>query len=162
MKLVSLTQGYFAMVDDEDFERLSSIPWYALVLEKTVYACGRIKAGGVTSRVYMHRVILDAPRGMQVDHVDGNGWNNLRSNLRLATRAQNNANMATRKGTSQFKGVYLRGDTGKWCARVKQHGDVTYLGCFTNEEDAARAYDAAAIRIFGEFARLNFRDCSDV
>lgn len=108
----------------------------------------------------MHRVILDAPADMCVDHINGNPLDNRRENLRLCTRAENNrAKHRVKSGkTSRYKGVYLMKKTGKWIAGVRAHGKYKRLGSFENEADAARAYNEAAKQYYGEFAVLNVID----
>lgn len=121
------------------------------------YAATNIKTNGRWVTRYMHRLIMLAPKGLQVDHIDGNGLNNTRANLRLCERSLNNVNR--RLGytpKSGFRGVYQ--DTGGplFYARIWSGGSAKRLGYFRNAEEAARAYDAAAVQEFGEFAVLNF------
>jgi hypothetical protein len=104
----------------------------------------------------MHRLIAAAPVGVLVDHEDRNGLNNCRRNLRLATVADNAHNQRARGGSSRFKGVWWHKHHQRWRASITHHRKKITLGHFTDEEDAARCYDAAALRLFGEFARLNF------
>jgi hypothetical protein len=101
----------------------------------------------------MHRLFAGAP-GMDVDHINGNGLDNRRCNLRPATRSQNNMNRAKRRGVSKFKGVSPK--RGKWRAYLKTGKKQHNLGVFESEYDAARAYDVKAKEMFGEFARVNF------
>jgi hypothetical protein len=159
MKQISLTRGFVALVDDEDFERINELKWQALVAE-----CGAVYAvHGVLNKQFgnvklrMHRMILGALDGQQVDHKDRNGLNNQKGNLRLATVSQNQANRAKRtsKSSSQFKGVCFIPKCSKWQSGIKVNGKSLHLGLFTNEEDAARAYNAAATKHFGDYARLN-------
>ena len=111
-------------------------------------------SSGKREYLSMHVLLMGRP---MVDHINHNGLDNRRSNLRSATHAQNNANQRPRKGgASQYKGVYLKKKTGKWRARIKVDGRDLHLGYFFDEAAAARAYDAAARQAFGEYAYPNF------
>ncbi len=148
-----LTRGKFALVDVDDFEKASAAGGWMAVWNGCKYYA-------IDSRVgYLHRYILTAPDGLGVDHRNLDSLNCRRHNLRLATAAQNSANLPKqrrRATTSRFKGVNLHG--GKWEARIANQGRRRHLGCFDSEVDAALAYDAAARELHGEFARLNFPD----
>jgi hypothetical protein len=155
MKLISLTQGQSAIVDDVDFDELSRFKWYAHkdTTSHTFYACSDNAEG----RFKMHRQIMHAPDGLEVDHIDGNGLNNVRSNLRLATHAQNKWNIGIRAhNKSGYTGVCFHKQAGRWWATINVNGRQISLGLFDEIEDAARARDAAALKYHGEFARLNF------
>lgn len=149
MKEVKLDRGNVAFVDDEDYEILKQHVWWTDPQRNTCYAGANID--GRNQR--MHRVIMGYP-ATQVDHRDGNGLNNQRSNLRLATHSQNQHNAGLRKDNSSgYKGVYrVTGASNLWGVQVKR----IYLGTFPSAEQAARAYDAKAVELYGEFARLNF------
>lgn len=158
VKEIPLTNGLTAQVDDRDYEPLMCLaPWYAVKCSGKWYAARRINARRGLMRLYMHQAILGSccVRGVVVDHVDGNGLNNQRTNIRRATPAQNSANKRKQQngGTSRFKGVStLKSRPGLFRAVVKGR----YLGFFSTEEEAARAYDNAALQEFGPFAALNF------
>lgn len=147
---IELTRGYVAIVDEADFEWLSAFKWHVSGPEGARYA--------KTKRVlFMHRMIMNAPEGVFVDHANGDPMDNRRVNLRLCTRAQNQQNKCkSRRNRSGFKGVYLRSDGQVWRATIRHGGKTFALGKHLTAEAAARAYDAAAIAAFGEFARLNF------
>lgn len=149
---IALTQGYLALVDADDFEWLNQYKWTALVTGGNVYAI-RNEKGKV---ILMHREIMQPPKGMVVDHIDGHGWNNLRLNLRTCTRRQNLCNTRPRGGRSQYKGVRYEKRREKWIAEITHKGKKHYLGAFDDEIEAAKAYDRKAVELFGEFARLNF------
>lgn len=145
---IPLTQGKVALVDDCD-AHLAKLRWFAVRRSKTWYAVRRGR--------YLHRVILEPPRGVDVDHVNGDGLDCRRSNMRLASRAENLRNSQRRSdNTSGFKGVVedrrsppLR---KPWKARVHVDGRTVNLGRFATREEAASAYRAAALRLHGEFA----------
>lgn len=150
MPFIRVAVGYWANVDDDDFQRLSRRQWQAVVKnERLVYAID--SATGER----MHRLVLDAPSGVVVDHINGDGLDNRRSNLRLGTQSQNLANSRKRSGTtSSFKGVSFHRASGKWRAYIKQHRKQFHLGLFESESEAAEAYRAKAREIYGGFARL--------
>ena len=158
-KRIPLTKGYFAIVDDQDYEWLSQWKWRSLLSKGKVYAI-RHQRGGYHKylTVLMHRQIMDAPIDKLVDHRDGNGLNNQRDNLRLVNNQQNSHNsQGYRKGkTSKFKGVSWDKEKGKWGAYIRVNGKVKNLGRYISEVDAARVYDDKARQFFGEFAWLNF------
>ena len=160
MKEIRLTQGYIAIVDDEDFERLSKQKWYPITGKYTVYAIRNGYRDGRRVTVYMHREIMDEPRDMQVDHRDHNGLHNWRGNLRVCTRAENAMNAKKRAGTSKYKGVCWSTNAGKWLAQAGGilSGKQAYLGLFDGEDEAALAYNKFVSEHFGEFAELNIID----
>lgn len=152
---IPLTRGKVALVDDADYEWLSQWKWICLKGKTALYAVRRHWNGKTQDMIYMHRVITGAPRGMDVDHRDHNGLNNTRENIRVCTHSQNCANSFGRKGTSQFKGVSLDARTKMWIAQISYQKKVTHLGRFEHEIDAAIAYNHAAVKHFGSFARIN-------
>ena len=157
MKTIELTQGQVALVDDDDYEWLNQWKWCAHWQGLRWYAVRRAPTiDGKQYKIRMHRVVIDAQPGQQVDHKDRDGLNNRRDNLRLCTNSQNQANRGKQAGcSSKFKGVTWHKQTGKWQARIRVHRKGIYLGVFDDEVEAGRAYDDAAIEHFGEFARLN-------
>jgi hypothetical protein len=158
MKKIPLTQGKFAIVDDEDFEWLNQLKWCAKKNRHLWYVVRGGKQNGVRWQMKMHRLILNAPDGIEVDHRDGNGLNNQRANLRLCSRQQNCANKRVRNQfvSSQFKGVCFLKRRKKWLANISFNNRTQFIGEYTSEVEAARAYDKKAYQLFGEFAHLNF------
>ncbi len=145
-------QGQYALVDDGDEPLISQYKWYT----GGRYAFSPIKVDGKRTTLSMHRVVLNPPADMEVDHIDGNGLNNQRANLRLASRTENMHNTSPIKGkSSQYKGVYFSKKRNTWNAYITVNGEYLYLGIFSTEYAAAQAYNEAAILHFGEFARLN-------
>jgi hypothetical protein len=154
MKEIQLTQGMIALVDDEDFECLNKFKWvvYNKSNRNTCYAMRR---HGTTS-VLLHREILNILPGIDVDHKDGNGLNNQKSNLRICTTTQNQMNAMLRKdSTSGFKGVSWKKDRNKWAAQIQINKKRKCLGYFPTKEEAAVKYNQVASELYGEFARLN-------
>ncbi len=163
MKQIPLTQNQVAFVDDEDFDKVSAHKWIAWkpIPNSTFYSTRRCPVLG--HPIYMHRFILGLRKGdkTRVDHVDGNGLNNTRLNLRTCFHSQNLMNRGkTRANTSGFKGVFFHQlkphHTPKWRSMIKPgNAKPIHLGCFDTREEAALAYNAAAVKYHGEFARLN-------
>jgi hypothetical protein len=150
---VPLTNGFTAIVDSNDLPLVVSTKWSAQPSPSTVYA--RNKRFGL-----MHRVLTQASTLTKIDHVNGFGFDNRRKNLRIATHQENMRNRRKNTAmTSRFKGVYCestRSSFRPWRAAMSVNRKTIHLGRFFTEEDAARAYDSAAILHHGEFARLNF------
>jgi hypothetical protein len=154
---IPLDKGKVALIDDEDAVKVAQFRWYARYGNKTWYAQTWVVIDGKKKPIEMHALILPAPRGMQRDHRDGNGLNNTKNNLRIGTRSQNQGNRSINKNnTSGFKGVhYIKKGLKHWRARINIGGRRTVVGDFLDPRDAAKAYDDAAIQIYGEFARTN-------
>jgi hypothetical protein len=151
-KVISLTQGKVALVDDDVFPILNQYKWHF----SQGYASRMTRHNGKRLVIKMHHEILPARTDIDVDHVNGNTLDNRRANLRYATRSQNNANRHARsKGTSPYKGVCWRPIPKRWKAYIKKDRRQIHLGYFSTQEAAARAYNDAALRLFGAFARLN-------
>lgn len=149
MKVIPLTQGKFAIVDDEDYEFVSRYKWHANKNGNVWYA--RRTDRGRT--IMMHWLIMG---GKNVDHINGNGLDNRRENLRFATTTEQARNRPSQKGsTSRYKGVSWNSAQGKWVVKIGGSKPVSHLGYFKTEQDAARAYNEEAVKRFGEFARLN-------
>ena len=158
-KEIPLTQGFVAIVDDEDYEELMQWKWYANVGVGSPRATRMAPRDGEGRQktILMHRQIMNAPDARVVDHINHDTLDNRRStNLRVCTRAQNQANRIKRApGTSQFKGVHWDTQRMRWRARLRINGREIRLGRFRDEKEAARAYNRAAKEHFKEFANLN-------
>ncbi len=162
MKKIPLTQGYFALVDDEDFAWLSKHKWQVSKFPNTDYAV-RSKTIRYKKRekIQMHRLIvgLSIRDKQECDHIDGNGLNNQKNNLRVCSRQQNRHNSKSNKcSSSQYKGVAWHKQHKKWGANITINEKAISLGSFNDELQAARAYDLAAIYYFGDFANTNFNE----
>ena len=160
MKVIPLTQGKFALVDDADFERLSKHKWCATKGGHTFYAQRAIRLpDGKWTTIMMHREILDLGYGdpRESDHIKHNGLDNRRDNLRICTSSQNQQNRNIQKHfSSAYKGVSWSKYHKKWHVKVKINKKSIHIGYFVSEIKAAKAYDARALQIFGEFALPNF------
>jgi len=153
MKQIPLSQGKVAIVDDEDYETLSRHKWHC---GSKGYAVRKERRGLREVHVWMHREIMQPANDMQVDHVNGEKADNRRCNLRIATNSHNLCNRgANANNTSGFKGVTWKEHAGKWMAFINLHGKQKHLGYFDTAEDGARAYNEAAKKYHGVFARLN-------
>lgn len=147
---IALPAGHLLLVDEADAHHFIARPWHAIPARDTFYA----QAGDDTN-VLAHRLILNAPKGVLVDHANRNGLDNRRANLRLCNQSQNKANRpAPRNNTSGFKGV-SRARSGRWSARITVDYRARALGTFDTAWEAAEAYNAAALEAWGEFALLN-------
>lgn len=159
MRKIGLTRGLVALVDDDDYERVSSCNWQA---NPSYSKSGRFLGYYAVARdadgrtIYMHREILGVQPGQLVDHADKDGLNNTRANLRPCTQSLNNANAAMKVARSGYRGVYPSTRGQRWRARIQVDGKFWSLGSFATPADAGRAYDEAALKAFGVFATLNF------
>lgn len=156
---IPLSRGLVALVDDCDYARVSQFKWSA---DGNGYACRMVTIGHkdgkrIRRKIMLHRFILDAPPDKQVDHRNHDLLDNRRGNLRLATVAQNRANARpVGGGTSSFRGVWCTARDEQWRAEIVIRGTRHHLGHFACEQQAAQAYDHAALAAWGEFAYLNF------
>lgn len=153
MAELPLTRGCVAIVDDDDVPVLRLHKWRVSFVKGLAYAITTTGTRGNQRTFSMHRFLMDAEKGETIDHRDGDGLNNRRSNLRICTQQQNLANMRPRVGSPNgYKGVSCDDRRDAWYARI---GGI-YIGAYDDAEAAARAYDAKAREIHGEFARTNF------
>jgi hypothetical protein len=148
---IALTKGQFAVIEAAD-SWMDRYRWNATEIRGRYYAYAKLD-GRMT---YMHRLLMGNPPKMEVDHKNGDTLDNRRSNLRIVTHAQNLANQRLHvRSASGFKGVSWDKKSKKWAAHIKYQCRKRHLGYFAVKEDAARAYNAAATELFGEYARLN-------
>ena len=153
---IKLSWGKYAIVDAEDYDRLSKYKWLALEKGRSLYA----KTFHLNGKsLHMHRLIMNAPPHLVVDHINHDGLDNRKKNLRLCTHLENLRNARpSRGGSSEYKGVYWHKGSKKFVAQIAFKAKRIWLGYFKNEIEAAKAYDKAAKKFFGEFAFLNFPD----
>lgn len=156
MKKIPLTQGKFALVDDEDYEELVKWKWYAMKSGKTFYA-GRSNPKKPFEKrkasIRMHRQLTSPVEGMEVDHVNGNGLDNRRENLRVCSRNENQHNRPLQKNNSSgYKGVYFDTRNKKWKAQISVNSRNRAIGYFSTPEEAHTAYCEAAKKHHGEFS----------
>jgi hypothetical protein len=173
MKEIKLTKGYVALVDDEDFDAMNTIRWCVTGLvdsrshkPRTIYAqhtingkfCNGVR--GKATHIRMHHAIIGyPPSGFEVDHIDHNGLNNQRANLRFVTQRQNHQNISLKKKTSKYAGVWWDDDANRWKSSIKIMGKHKRLGRFFSEEAAHQAYLSALASIgetfVGEIYAIN-------
>ncbi|MFC1794103.1 HNH endonuclease [Planctomycetota bacterium] len=160
---IPLTQGKYTIVDQDDFERLNKHKWYAVKSTNTFYARRTRRAGKKYVFIMMHRDVIHPPENLLVDHINRNGLDNRKSNLRLATCAQNSYNRTyfRKSKSSKYTGVSWNKLRKIWIVVIRYNCKNKFLGYFKDEIQAAKAYDKAAKKYHGEFASLNFPDCVD-
>jgi len=156
---IRLTQGKYSIVDPEDYDRLAKHKWWTSRQGRSYYAtrCASI-GNGRKKCIWMHRVIMNARDGQFIDHINHNGLDNRKANLRFASHAQNSWNKRKQRGkhSSKFKGVSWFNHAKKWQVRIQANGMKIFVGSYKKEINAAKAYDAAARKFHKEFAVLNF------
>ena len=157
---IPLTQGYEAIIDAADVHLVARNNWYAEVDRRRdgtvskVYAARKVRLGGASCPVYLHRTIAQTPTGLPTDHKNGDGLDNRRVNLRVVTPSQNSQNQLTSvANTSGFKGVTWNARSAKWQAQIGFQGRKFYLGLFDQIELAALAYATASSKLHGEYGR---------
>lgn len=153
---IPMTQGYVAIVDDEDAERVLTLNWQVRFGHgKTIYAQGKMP--GMKTNIKMHQFILGKKAGMVIDHIDGNGLNNCKSNLRHCTNKENRRNNPNgyKNNSSGFTGVGWDKEKRKWCAWISVDGKLTRIGRFKTQSDAVAARKSAEMQYYKEYAPLN-------
>lgn len=153
MKKIKLTKGQYALVDDDDFKYLNEVSWFYL---EPGYAARSIRQGTKIIKQLMHRVIMNTPKGLEVDHINENKLDNRRQNLRNCLVRENRRNRKSlRNNTSGYKGVCWYKKSKKWVAKISFNGKRYHLGYFDDIIKAAKAYNNAALKYHKEFAALN-------
>lgn len=160
MKTIALSSkkypGLFSIVDDEDYEGLAKYKWWPAKRGRNIYAVRDEKRDGKKYVILMHRQIMRASDGVELDHLDHDGLHNWRGNIRECSSSQNKQNTRIRVHSSNFKGVSWAKREKRWRAYIQLGYKMYPLGYFRDEQEAARAYDFFATEAFGEFAHVNF------
>lgn len=157
MKEIPLDKGHILFIDNEDYEEVSKLIWKVAKRLHTFYAISDIRKKGHARKVILlHRLIMKAPKGTLIDHINGNGLDNRKSNLRYANKSKNAMNMSKHTPhSSPYKGVSYDKDRKKFRCNIGINGKQYFVGRFDNELEAAKAYNKKALTIYGEYARLN-------
>ena len=163
MKKIPLTQGKYAIVDDEDYESAIRFKWHIIQSPKKTnhYARNTMAMGYINNKrrychIYLHRLIMRPPIGMEVDHINHDGLDCRRTNMRICSKIQNLHNSRIYKNNhSGYKGVSLSKSRNKWRARIQHRGKLISLGYYSDKLDAAKAYNQKAKELYGVFAYLN-------
>lgn len=160
MKRVQLSQGKFALVDDGDFDSVNRWKWsFQKMPTVDGYAVRVVKENGRYRKIYLHRFLCGFPTGKVIDHVDGDGLNNQRENLRVCVQHENISNQRKKKNnTSGFKGVSFHRRTGKWAAQITFQRVKRHIGLFPDAQSASDAYDQASKKTHGEFGLPNHKE----
>lgn len=153
MKEIKLTKGMVALVDDEDFERVSEFKWFPKTSKRSYYAMANYRLGkNKRTTLHLHRFIMNNPKGLQVDHINHDGLDNRKENLRACSKKDNIRNQVIRSNNkSGFKGVFFHSQNKNWIAKIRNK----HIGVFQDKVSAAHAYNIEASKLFGNFAYLN-------
>lgn len=170
MKIITINSKTYGkkrvLVDDENYEELVKHKWHIIKGHNTFYVVRSICKSGIQKRLWMHRVILNSPKKKYVDHINGNGLNNQKRNIRICTKRQNSRNRKSATGShSKYLGVCLHRrkihNHKYWTAHIRSSKKLIWIGSYPytrqGEINAAKAYDKKAKQLFGKFANLNFK-----
>jgi hypothetical protein len=150
-------EGKFAIVDNEDFEYINKIRWNCNVFGYAVKVQRKEENYNQREVLSIHRLIMKAKKGDLIDHINGNKLDNRKENLRFADKSKNAMNMHSVYGAIPYKGVYFDKSRNNFCTRISIDGKQKIVGRYNTAEEAAKAYDEAAIKYYGEFANINFK-----
>jgi hypothetical protein len=159
MRLINLTQGKVAIIDDCDYPEAMNYKWFAVASKNTWYACSfkrKALVNGKRVRMKMHWIAFPKKNGFVVDHINRNGLDNRRSNLRYVTNQQNSLNSTPVTHSSKYRGVFWDKSKNIWSVSIKKNQKRFNLGRYKDEDLAGTVYDISAIKLFGDFANLNF------
>lgn len=150
------TDGIFTVIDKDDIEKVNKYTWHLDKKGKQRYVIVNITYNRTTTKIYLHRFIMNCPKNMTVDHINHNGLDNRKNNLRICTNRENSINSRKRRNTSSIhKGVSWDKSMNKWQSYIKNISKKEHLGYFDDETEAAKIYNKRAIELFGEFAYPN-------